>query len=223
MAHRRAPTPPPPRLSPFPFRAIKGGTISSSSRAPPFLSSRTAPPPPRNTAATAAPRRRSPPPAPLPPLQAPGEPKHPPLSLLVSFPCDLRHGSAFPAFSGEPAAAAAAWRRRRCLAAAAVAYRPPRPSDEDLRPRLKGLRTPSPGPRWTGGPGPPGRSTRLRHRHVMLTSLLASARPTTARHVSPPQSTRRLPWRFCKKNPEVSQICPSTYVKAFQSGPFFYP
>jgi hypothetical protein len=27
--------------------------------------------------------------------------------------------------------------------------------------RIKRMRTPSPGPRWTGGPGPPGRSTDL--------------------------------------------------------------
>jgi hypothetical protein len=39
-----------------------------------------------------------------------------------------------------------------------------------------------------------------------LTSSLASAQPTASRHVSPPQSTRRLHWQFCKKNPEIPEI-----------------
>jgi hypothetical protein len=60
--------------------------------------------------------------------------------------------------------------------------------------QIKRRRTPLIGPPWTGGPGPRARSTAC----VSSASALASAQPTAARHVAPPQLTRRPPWQVCK-------------------------
>jgi hypothetical protein len=139
--------------------------LPSSPPSPQRRRRRSSPPEPR-------PRRRSPPPPRFPPIRPLGKFPLPLLFLPMPSPSKMAHPSSFPALSGEPAVA----RRPRAIRA----VRSVRTA------QIKRGRTPliqSTVDRWTGSTA---LVHRLRHACVIAYVMLASSRPTTARHVALP-------------------------------------